>query len=403
MEIESFFKDNVYVLFGILLYYLFNNERHKLDNSKIIVIYTIIIILGLFNTLNLYIMVGIFLFVFFFQYEILIDDYYKHKLIPSIYDKIVDTIYLLIFKYSFLCFLLLIYFINKIDMGIIYSFIKHPYNIINFIVNNNVLLFNSLSAIVTFVYIILFISKNDLEFKTFDEIMEELNKQSSFGSFKILSFNKREILTYIEDKSFFYRDNSYNMISFRFIIFKIKQLINIFISKQMLEKDTTKNKSIKYYVIKIYKYVLSLWRGHSTIEMQLFRTIAIKNGFEKVIPRKFAELVYSQIFFKGLKKYYKTNYTVVSTERFRYFIIECYLNNALVFLGKNRYQSYYELFKRRKISDCDFLFYVLSLSGKLDKTDILKNNRIDFNKIKNKYSSLFIRFNISDDELFRTI
>ena len=96
----------------------------------------------------------------------------------------------------------------------------------------------------------------DKEYKDLQQecegFMEELNKQSSFGSFKILSFNKREILTYIEDKSFFYRDNSYNMISFRFIIFKIKQLINIFISKQRLEKDTTKNKSIKYYVIKIY-------------------------------------------------------------------------------------------------------------------------------------------------------
>lgn len=93
MEMENFFNDNVYVLFRILLYYLFNNERHKLVNSKIIVIYTIIIIFALFKILSIPIMISIFLFLFFFQFEILIDDDYKHKLITSIYSKLIDSLY----------------------------------------------------------------------------------------------------------------------------------------------------------------------------------------------------------------------------------------------------------------------------------------------------------------------
>ena len=86
----------------------------------------------------------------------------------------------------------------------------------------NSLVFNSVSALATFIYIILYISKNDVELKSFDEIMNELNNYSSFGNFKILNYNKREILTYIEDRSFFYRENSYNMISVRFIKYKFK-------------------------------------------------------------------------------------------------------------------------------------------------------------------------------------
>ena len=408
MEMENFFNDNVYVLFGILLYYLFNNERHKVVNSKIIVIYTTIIIFGLFKILSIPIMISIFLFLFFFQYEILIDDDYKHKLITSIYSKLIDSLYLLVFNYSFLCFMLLIYFISKIDINIFISLYNEKNSLINFIstllFEYNSLVFNSVSALATFIYIILYISKNDVELKSFDEIMNELNNYSSFGNFKILNYNKREILTYIEDRSFFYRENSYNMISVRFIKYKLKQLIQKLLSKNKDRKNTTNNnKNIKYYIVKIYKYVLSLWRGHSTIEMQLFRSIAIKNGYEKVIPRKFAELIYSQLFFKGLKKYYEINYTTVSNNRYRNFIIECYLNNALIFLGKKRYTSYYELFKRKKVSDCDFLFYVLSLSSKLDKDDILTKGEIDFEKIKYKYAGLLRRFNISDDELSKTI
>ena len=53
MDFNDFFKGNEYIILAILFYFLFNNERHKEYNSKIIVIYSLIISLFLLKTFNI--------------------------------------------------------------------------------------------------------------------------------------------------------------------------------------------------------------------------------------------------------------------------------------------------------------------------------------------------------------
>ncbi len=76
------------------------------------------------------------------------------------------------------------------------------------------------------------------------------------------------------------------------------------------------------------------------------------------------------------------------------FLIDKYLRSAPVFLGNHKFSNYYELFKGHDVSDCDFLFYVLCLPGKLDKEDIIDNNEIDIESCKYKYSYYIFQFNI---------
>lgn len=390
MDFNVFFKDNVYILFGILLYMLFNNERHRNDNTRVIVVYTLILFFYVLNSLNLWIMLGIFLFLFFFQFEVLIDDQFKHKIITGLFDKIIDCLYLLIFKYCFLLYLVLLYFMGKVD-----------FNLLN--LDNLNYLYYLFSSILIYIYIVLFISNNKFELKSFSETIKSIDPKS-FGTFIPISDKKKEILITMEDKTYLYRKSSFTSFSFWIFIFKIRTMIDLIIrhkdKKMLLGKEKIK---FNDKVLRVYYFIKRQIRGYSTLEMQLYRQIALEDGYYEIFQRKVSEFVGGQLLFKGLRKYLKRNYTKVSYKRYKDFIIDKYLEYAPVFLGEHRYINYKDLFLDKEVSDCDFIFYVLTLSSKLDKEDVLVDTEIDFSLIKDKYFRLFFEFGISDEELNNTV
>lgn len=388
MDFNVFFKNNIYIIFGIFIYLLFNSDYHKDYNSKIIVIYSIIITLFLTNTLSIKYMLIIFLLIFFFQFEFFIDDEFKHKILNSFIDKIIDFLYLLIFRFRFILFVVLLLFIKMINFNNI----------------NNVFIFYFTSSIFIYIYLVLFIN-SIFELNSFDYIINKINI-SLFGKFKPLDDKKIEILTYIEDRTYFERKRTYNFFSYSIIKLKIERIINIIKEIKNKEKNIKyiyKCKSFKDCIIEILNFVRRQIRGYSTLEMQLYRQIAIKDGYNKKCQRKIAELFYSQLIFKNLKNYLKLNYEKVSDKRYKSYLIDRYLEFAPVFLGKYKYDNYYDLFGKKKVSNCDFLFYTLCLSGKLNKDDIITNNKIDIELIKYKYSSYLDKFKITDKELSKTI
>ena len=164
-----------------------------------------------------------------------------------------------------------------------------------------------------------------------------------------------------------------------FIKYRLDRIEEI-ISK-VQEKKNEKNKIM--YTFRFIRYVLrqsvyqirdlkqnfkKFWRGYSTIEMQLFRTVSIKNGYKKIFQRKITELIYSQLFFKGLKDYYTLNYRTVTPGYYKKFIIANYLAVApIVTGGKNKLIHDFWNKSPSELTDEEFFLTILCLSGKLKK------------------------------------
>lgn len=369
MEYINYFTKNLYVLFAMIIYTIFMNSNPKDKNKKIIVIYIFIVILAIFKILSIKIMLGIFLITFFLYFEILIDDYYKPIILKNPLYKLIDFLYLLILKYYFLFFVVLLLLISQ------------KFNWVYEILNLN----NSwCHTIVFFVFIVLFllliiiISGRSFELKSFSEMVENM-KKVDFDNFQILTDDKKRILFYLEDRTFESRKNSYTILCSTYIKKYRKKIIKLL-----------KNP------FKCFKYFK---RGYSTIEMQLFRSISVRDGYEKKFIRKITELIYTPMFFKSFKNYLKLNYAKVSDNYYKDYIIACYLNWAIVFYNGHKFKNIKSLFAGIKgvPSKSDFLFYVLCLSN--------KSSRISLNKEEflNEFGYLVNKFDIKDTQLDKTI
>ncbi|MCM1259204.1 MAG: hypothetical protein NC307_15350 [Roseburia sp.] len=151
------------------------------------------------------------------------------------------------------------------------------------------------------------------------------------ADYKNENLTKRmELLVEIEDKSYFYRENTYNWISREFIRYRffrwkslgpsgkkknrwyfflqkcvsyVKNYGMISLVKKGMEELHWSFEGIRpfYWLKMVFK------RGYATLEMQLIRNIGIERGYEKdkhIIRRKIFEVIYSYIFFDGLKHHY---------------------------------------------------------------------------------------------------
>ena len=290
---------------------------------------------------------------------------------------------LFIFKYLFVIFILALYFLSE-------SLIN-----LNFIsLNIGYLLF-----FIIFLYVVFHICNNDFELNTFSNIINQLETKIDFNNYKKLSKKKKEMLVYIEDKSFFERPNNYTIICWDYIKYRINRVNEVIIRyRNGKGKRHAINHIIHFIIYSIRQIIKQLKdiprflkrtiRGHSTIEMQLFRSIAVKSGYNKVFQRKISELIYTPLFFSGLKEYYKLNYKKVTSNYFKEYIIACYLHFAKVFYNKKVYKNIYDFYSLKDFNDAEFLIYILCLSGKTKK-DLI-----------NYYAQLF---NIDKSEINKTL
>ncbi len=366
---ESFFQNQIYVLFAIIIYYILINDQIIKESQKISIIYIFISCLSLFDILDLKPMMLIMLLIFFVYFEILYNDTYKVLIIKKIYHKFIDYFYLLVFRYNFLLYVFSLIFISE-------SFLNKfniPYNL-------NLIIF-----VVLLYYVLQKNVANQFELYSFDYIFEKMKKYN-FGNFALISYDKAEMIITIEDKSFFARKNDYTYICWDFLkyrIDRIREIVDIIQISKGYKHSFRKIVIFIKYVIKQCWYQLQeiihsggyLLRGYSTIDMQLFRTIAVKNGYEKKFQRKIAELIYSQLFFKGLRNYFKLNYTTVSSKRFKNYLLNNYLFYAPMYVNGKMIPM--EKFWNKdiySINNSEFLLSVLCYPG-----------RIDLNNLSNKY------------------
>lgn len=372
---EVFFENQIYVIFGLIIYYLLMNDKPAKDSQKMIVVYIFIAMLAIFNILDIKYMLIIMLLCLFVYLEFLIDDEYKHKIIRKLRYKFVDFVYLVVSKFHIIEFTLCLFLVsNRFE-----KLIEMP-------VWSKILLFS-----LVLIYILGKLDNDDFELYSFTDIYKKIN-EINFNDFSKISEYKEYILTGIEDRSFFIRENDYTFLCWNFIKYRLNRIEEIILKVQ--EKKNEKNKIM--YIFRFIWYVLKqlvnqirdlkqnfkkFWRGYSTIEMQLFRTVAIKNGYKKVFQRKITELIYAQLFFKGLKDYYKLNYQTVSSGYYKKFIMANYLAVAPIMTGgKNKLIQDFWNKKPSELTNEEFFLTILCLSGKL------KKRKFNYNYIVKNYS-----------------
>jgi hypothetical protein len=137
-----------------------------------------------------------------------------------------------------------------------------------------------IASFLVFALIHYLISKK-FKIKSFDDIYAIFNQNPINLMPDNLPEDKIKILSDIEDKSFFARENTYNILSLEFLKYKIQQ-------KERVQDERGKTNSKIMIILDYIKRTKNL-RGYSTIEMQLLRTIGLEQGYNCMFRRKIFE------------------------------------------------------------------------------------------------------------------
>ena len=388
---ELLLKNNMVIVFLICIYYILMGIQLKNINKQIILCYLLIMITRYLNIIDLKIALPIFVVTTFIYFEFLIEDNFKIKIFSNFFYKIVDYLFLMIFKYKLLLFILIIYFMSHMYQQTITNY-------------PTLITICWIVEIVLFFYLISKITQNEFDIHTYDEIYKDNFFDKRIDSIEKIDNDLEEILLYYEDRSYYIREKQYTLACIPYIKYKY-ELAN---TSYYIKKVKRYKINIIFYFIKItifkifhivgrvfgYFFLRKPLRGFSTIEMQLLRTIAISDGYEKKAKtRKIYEFIYTPIFFRGLKKYLQGNYKTVSSRLYKQYLLNIYLEKAPVFY-KKRYKNIGCLFGCNNIKEVNknqFLLGVLALSNKLNENNIISGSKkfnLDLEEVMKEFKKL---------------
>ena len=335
------FSDNVIYIYFLACIVILGYDKF-IKKQKIVLIYATTIAMELLSSssFSFFFMLGLLLICMFMLEEYLCDDYVKQEILRRFFPhKVLDFIYEFI----------------VLDGGIFIIFnlfLASDYGKYWLIEQFKVAtkLFYLINAGMLLVSIHMFFSSK-FAIKSFSEMKRYFDKLVSYN----LHVNdpevqkKFEILIGLEDQSYFIRKESYNWLSAAFIKYrrerrnKVRDKKKRKINLKLLIKKVKKigiRKAICRLKDKIETEIIcrkNIWRkirgkirGCSTLEMQLIRQIGIQKGYEEcVIRRKAFEIIYSFIFFSGLKEYYKES-NCAKYAQFKEFLLYVYLYSVRV-------------------------------------------------------------------------
>lgn len=389
---EIIFDGNISVLYFIAILYILLFDNLKI-NQKFIIIYIFSYITKFSGIIDLKIMSLMLIVSIFVYYEYLIDDYIKTDILTNFLYKITDFIYKLLFEFSFIPFAISLF----IQSAFFNTFLINTLNIdictTIFRIGNIQINICICLSLFFLILSISFLSMWRYKTNSFTDILTKMNNIIGLTRLEIndstrLKFN---MLSDIEDKSYFVRKNSYSFFTFEFIKYKYNKIknkitlsfynnetINISLMKRLLYKITNSFNKFKRL------------RGYSTIEMQLIRTLGVNTGYGKVFKRKIYEIIYSKIFFKSYRKYCKTNKYRVSCN-YKDYLMYCYIFLAPIKINKKTYSNMLEVWNENdinKITNEMFFISILGLSWRPINNDIIDN-----------YSSIISEYNLDVKKL----
>lgn len=391
MELEKLFDGNPIIIYFIGTFYILINISTS-KNQKIVMLYVFTYILKLFDIMDIKIMLILLNIVAFLYVEYLTDDEVKNVLLTKFYDKIKDYIYKCIFEYSSIWFIISNVIISNKMKKIIYN------ELINLGFYNNNLILSIIKVsfiIISVIFLVIAISNitsERYETNNFTEIKKKMDKVALWTKIKAneIDFDKLNMLVCIEDKSYFIRENSYNFLSLEFLKYKFNRIKNRKITSTNIRRVINKRFSMKH--------LRTFIRGYSTIEMQIIRTLGVKYGYnEHVICRKVYELLYSEMFFKNLRRY--MNKVYLNTKgccTYKQYLLVIYINIAQVVLNNNTYKNMLKPWNNAKnineLSNEEFFISILGLSHRKITYQILYN-----------YSSVIERFSLNVEKIKKLI
>lgn len=283
-----------------------------------------------------------------FIYFELFEDHFKKIILKNLLDKFLDFFYRLCGQYAFLTYTL--------------ALVISSNYVIDYLGQNTKLAMHFLGGI--FLYLSCAnTSKEKYIVSSFDEMKKTIDKVCGYRQFLDIKEPLRdpECILIIEDKNYFIREERYTFLN----------------QYYLQERYWLKLKNYMFTFLQIsnrIEWIKQALRGYSTIEMQLLRTLAIKEGYHFIVRRKIFEICYARIFLKNLKKYYKE--CDCSVEQFKYYLLYIYVRIAPC-LNKGGEERLDEILgkKREVISSFsreELFALTLCFSGKIKRLNILQ-------------------------------
>ena len=321
---EILFGENRLILYFIvgLTIICYGNFNHQQKVMMMYLVTYLVCVLDLLRTSIALIAVTVLLFVYL---EYLTEDTEKIKIFKKLRYKICDAIFLTFFQYYYIFFVLALVLQSETVIAI-----------------NDNKYFYLLCIIGSLTCLIICIHKTAVgifELETITNVMGKINEKPVYRfEFKDEDMEKYNLVANIEDKTYFIRENSYNFMSFEFVKYKLENVCRILKGKAIKLKIKVSWEATKKYVIAT-KHI----RGYSTLEMQLIRNIALKNGYNLTIRRKIFEFVYTKIFFSGLKDYFIDNY-YSNRKHYKEYLLWLYLHTVQTNINGKKVRPFYTAF-----------------------------------------------------------
>ena len=347
-QVTGTFTNNIiYVyIFGcvaILNYSKFSKAQ------KIVLIYLSTIAMRLFVPTRTVFTATIMTITIFLVEEYLNPDQEKMRIIHSWHAKLLDFIYSFIFIDAGLWMLLILAVLSGKGMSLAEIIFGPKFASGVIYIGTFLLAWKTMHGIVAPGFVV-------KEFKDINYYFAQyIGKDLNLDDYNVR--RRLELLTELEDKSYFIRKDSYNWVSIEFLKYKIgsgnetkvsrekretiKRIINYF-RKCGFKRGVRKlHEEIHFYISEfVYwgKSIVRRIRGGATLEMQLIRQIAIEEGYQYVIRRKIFEFAATFIFFPQLKRYYQ-RYEVGKKDYFKEFLLYVYLQSVPVKVNGVRFRS----------------------------------------------------------------
>lgn len=289
----------------------------------------------------------------FIYLELFIDNF-KRKILTSLIKKALDFIFLIFSEYYFHLFLLTLFFSSTYFDKLVSKYLSLNYSYICLILG---LIFLGLSCKNT--------ANERFKVDTFTNMKRKIDNVLPYreylnGNYEIID---KGCITYIEDKSYFFRNNSYTYLSLYYFKCKYIKKIYHFFTRFLSSSDRKKE-------------VKRVMRGYSTIEMQIIRTIGVLEGYdEHIFRRKIFEFLYSYLFLKSLKNYYADCDCDIS--KYKDYLLYIYINIAPVLIrgGRKGLEKKYNKKIKKDISSFnseELFLLILTFSGKIKWSNVIE-------------------------------
>lgn len=305
---EELFGGNIIFIFFFAMIAIYNYSDLK-EYQRIAIIYITVYFLALANIVEIYLALVLLFLTMFCFLEVLTKDEVKFKIVVNPFYKAIDCLYLSFFQYSILAVLLAIVFCHKVFQCLFYG--SKP-------------IFMTMSAVMI-VIAVMQVLQQKFVINSFSEMYK------IFMDFPInrVKFDNKlneacSILISIEDRTYYER-KGYTFLSVN--------AIKCIVRRRVANNDI--NGKFEYVFSagkRFIKNVLKEDRGHSTIPMQLIRSLGVKRGYNYKYRRKVFEFLYARIFFEGIKRMLEED-KVAKREYIKQYFLYIYFHKVHFFGG----------------------------------------------------------------------